>query len=186
MVDDLTNTFVMILILLLAFASALSIIHDAPFSTLQDSVVVLTQVQLQGAGCRVQGAGCRVQGSRRRSRSSTMPRSRRCRTPSSSSLRYNCRVQGAGCRVQGAGFASALSIIHNAPFSTLQDSVVVLTQVPHTLSLAHKHSLTLSLSHSLSLSFCLSHTPFLAHTLSLRVALTPTHSLTLGKGQATS
>jgi len=44
MVDDLTNTFVMILILLLAFASALSIIHDAPFSTLQDSVVVLTQV----------------------------------------------------------------------------------------------------------------------------------------------
>ncbi|KAJ1487502.1 hypothetical protein T484DRAFT_1889118 [Baffinella frigidus] len=43
MVDDLTNTFVMIGILLLGFASALSIIHDAPFSTLQDSILVLTQ-----------------------------------------------------------------------------------------------------------------------------------------------
>ena len=34
----------MIGILLLGFASALSIIHDAPFSTLQDSILVLTQV----------------------------------------------------------------------------------------------------------------------------------------------
>jgi hypothetical protein len=43
MVDDLVNTFVMIAILLLAFASALSIVHDAPFATFQDSVLILTE-----------------------------------------------------------------------------------------------------------------------------------------------
>ena len=60
----------MIFILLLAFASALSIIHDAPFSTLQDSVVVLTQVpppspagfMVWGVGCGLQVVGCRVWG----------------------------------------------------------------------------------------------------------------------------
>ena len=43
MVDDLTNTFIMIAILLASFASALSIIHDAPFVTFQDAILVLTE-----------------------------------------------------------------------------------------------------------------------------------------------